>query len=701
MVHNVKHTRIGLWDLYEDKAHAPARVRWPTDALPHVARMLTDVASIPACAPLLLALLALDLLIAIVPAIHLSYSGKLLGIVQTAVDQRTVDPELLVSVVVGSFLASVAKRLLPALRQRVSTPLNLRIKNYYSVHIFASMVRLDVPTFDDPAVQRQLEHSLPRNSHTSIAFTGVSTVLHVLTTAIQLVSQISVLQSILRNQPDGPLLAALSCTAAFFQWKSLHSSLLHDGVWVATTTNEDYKRAQGLKHTVNDPIHRKEIVASGIAPFLLAQYRETISRISDQAADFYELVDLKKDSLSPNILFQEFLRSLPEVVFVLRAVRQPTSIPLSLTSLHLITNTTQSFIDSAFNFVQQAGSISDRLGAVKQLYQIANIPNRVQVHTTKTNGDEPEDFRGIPFPENDRTFTHGISIEFSNVSFIYPGSASYALRHVSFKIQRGQLCVIVGSNGSGKSTILKLISRLYDPVEGTIYIDGIDIKTLRLADLRRAISVLFQDYTYFPLSIQDNIALGDPAHATDLSKIERAAQLGGADSFISRLPDKYSTYLEPPVKDHYSYQPEGTKGASGTYVDFSRVREAAGISMAEGGGGVGSRGISGGQMQRIALSRTFMRSVVSDQSVGLLLFDEPSASLDPTAEHDLFERLRMLRGNKTMLFSSHRFGNLTRHADLILYMNESVVVEEGTHVQLIKCNGEYARIWTLQAQAFL
>lgn len=178
--------------------------------------------------------------------------------------------------------------------------------------------------------------------------------------------------------------------------------------------------------------------------------------------------------------------------------------------------------------------------------------------------------------------------------------------------------------------------------------------------------------------------------------------MGGADSFISRLPDKYSTYLEPPVKDHYSYQPEGTKGASGTYVDFSRVREAAGISVAEGGGGVGNRGISGGQMQRIALcvmfvrfastslmylrSRTFMRSVVSDQSVGLLLFDEPSASLDPTAEHgmifsvgweswfnhafllDLFERLRMLRGNKTMLFSSHRFGNLTRHADLILFV---------------------------------
>jgi len=96
-----------------------------------------------------------------------------------------------------------------------------------------------------------------------------------------------------------------------------------------------------------------------------------------------------------------------------------------------------------------------------------------------------------------------------------------------------------------------------------------------------------------------------------------------------------------------------------------------------------------------------MRSLVSAPSVGLLLFDEPSASLDPAAEHDLFQRLRNLRGNKTMVFSSHRFGNLTRHADRILYLNNSVIVEEGTHDELLSHNGEYARIWKLQAQAFL
>ncbi|KAF8807154.1 P-loop containing nucleoside triphosphate hydrolase protein [Phlegmacium glaucopus] len=670
--------------------------------------MIKDIASIPKCWPLLLAYILTELAAALIPALALSYSGQMLSIVQVALDHRTVDTRLLVSVAVGAFASSLAGRILQHAKNRITSPLRLRIKQHYSVHIFYAMSRLDVPTFDDPAVQRQLQQAIPNHAHGGIAFRAVTTTLRVFATAIQLLSQLSVLINLLKGQPDGFLLAILSFAHGFAQWTKAKKPFISDLVWAATTNDPDFLRSEGLKQTISDPIHRQEIVAAGIAPFLFTQYRESIGRISGYASDFFEALSRHQQRGIPVALFfEEILRASPEIVSTLRAVRQPLSIPLSLASLNLVTRTTTSFTHTLFALKNDTDSISDMLTAVRQLYEVAKIPNRVKVahHVPKekfaTDSSEtplerdPDDaLLGIPFPEDQQSLELGISIEFFQVSFKYPGSTAYALQNTSFKIERGQLCVIVGANGSGKSTILKLIARLYDPMEGEIRINGQDIRTLRLVDLRKAITVLFQDYTLFPLNIRDNISLGDPPHSSDFSRIQKAAELGGADAFIERLPDKYETYLERPVMDQYSSLPEGTTAMFGRTVDYQGVRDAGGISNS-------TMGLSGGQMQRIALSRTFMRSVVSHGGPGLLLFDEPSASLDPTAEHDLFERLRQLRGNKTMIFSSHRFGNLTRHADLILYMNDSVVVEKGTHDQLLRQQGEYARIWMLQARAFI
>nr|VWP00422.1 Mitochondrial phosphate carrier protein [Ganoderma boninense] len=341
-------------------------------------------------------------------------------------------------------------------------------------------------------------------------------------------------------------------------------------------------------------------------------------------------------------------------------------------------------ISNFYRLSYSTSSVAEQLATVRKLYEVGNIKNKIQDGT-------------VPFPEDASQIKSGIALEFRNVSFKYPGAKNYALRNISFALAPGQLCVIVGVNGSGKSTILKLSVRLYDPDEGEILIGGHDIRTLKLYDLRQAISVLFQDFTHFPLSIRDNIAIGDPSAAGDDDHVRLAARLGGAESFIEKLPDGFDTYLDRPVRDYYAGLPEGTKTLFGRNVDYSAVQSAGGMKSSA------ASALSGGQMQRIAVARTFMRSVVSeDTKVGLLLFDEPSASLDPVAEHDLFNRLRELRGSKTMLFSSHRFGNLTRHADLILYMNESVVVEAGTHEELLKREGsEYAKIWKLQAQAFM
>ena len=221
--------------------------------------------------------------------------------------------------------------------------------------------------------------------------------------------------------------------------------------------------------------------------------------------------------------------------------------------------------------------------------------------------------------------------------------------------------MIVGSNGSGKSTVLKLILRLYDPTEGEILIDDKDIKELKLADLRECVSVLFQDYTHFPLSVSsssciyplpsdspqigDNIALGSPQCAHDSDKVREAARLGGAEGFVDKLPEGFDTYLDRPVRDYYSGIPDGTKSLFGKPVNFGGIGKAMGVPKNSN-----SVHLSGGQMQRLAVyvfwpcffpyteslsrSRSFMRSLLSEgQSIGLLLFDEPSAALDPTAEH--------------------------------------------------------------------
>ncbi|KAJ7051170.1 P-loop containing nucleoside triphosphate hydrolase protein [Mycena amicta] len=697
----VRHTKIGVWDLYEEiepKASFVPSSILPTlesyhsmkGSLPYVWRMLKEIASIPSCLWLLAGYLLITLILAVIPAIELWYSGLLLKIVQDAVERRSIDRNILFKVAGSRLGCSMAARFLSYGANRLHRPLNERIRQYYSVQSFSARARLDVPTYSDASVLRQLDQS-QTSSRTSLAWNSVVETLRVFSTVVELVSQFSVLITMLHDQRDGVLLATLNFAQVLFQRQTRTRTWGGPpGVWAATTRDTDYLRTMGMAKLVHQQLHRQEIVAGGLGEYLISSYRQTAQRLGEHATDFYSAFQIVNitNRFKWSTFISDPLAELPRVVFTLRAVQYPSDIPLSLASLNLITQTTSRFSRTLFALLQETGSVADNLGNVRKLYETYTIPNQIQ--------DGP-----TPFPEDQRSLDMGMSVEFRHVYFRYPGGTQDVLRDVSFKIHQGQLCVIVGANGSGKSTILKLCLRLFEPLAGEILINDRDIRTLKLADLRRATSVLFQDYTHFPLSIKDNIALGNPAAFAALSspgqqhenierRIQEAARLGGADAFIERLDEKYESFLERPVEDMYSALPQGTKTLFGRSVEYHGLRSAGNMNTH-------AMGLSGGQMQRIALSRTFMR----DDGVGLLCFDEPSASLDPTAEHDLFERLRLLRGNKTMIFSSHRFGNLTRHADLILYMNDGSIMEEGNHNELIKKDGGYAKIWMLQAQAFL
>lgn len=243
----------------------------------------------------------------------------------------------------------------------------------------------------------------------------------------------------------------------------------------------------------------------------------------------------------------------------------------------------------------------------------------------------------------------------SGVSFTYPGASRAALTDVSVDARRGEIIAIVGENGSGKSTLVKLLADLYEPDQGSVCWDGVDLRSYERDSVRRRIAVIFQDFIRYHLTARSNIALGRPDGDVDEAAVRAAARDAGADSLIRALPAGYDTVLS---------------------------------SEYEGG-----TDLSLGQWQRIALARAFIRNAP------FIIFDEPSASLDARAEYEFFRRIRTLFSGKTVVLISHRFSTV-RMADRIYVMSGGSIVEEGDHVSLMSQEGVYAELFTMQARGY-
>jgi ATP-binding cassette, subfamily B, bacterial len=243
------------------------------------------------------------------------------------------------------------------------------------------------------------------------------------------------------------------------------------------------------------------------------------------------------------------------------------------------------------------------------------------------------------------------AITFNGVSFSYPDATSKALDNFTMTIPTGKIIAIVGPNGAGKSTLLKLLCRFYDPDSGSIAIDGKDLKEFPIDDLRRLITVLFQQPFHYNSTVRDNILYGDlKLDATD-AEIKAAIRAAGAEEIVSRLPEKEQTLL-------------GRWFAGGTELSV-------------------------GEWQRIALARAFLREAP------IIILDEPTSALDPWAESDWLERFRQLAFGRTSIIITHRF-TTAMHADMIHVMDRGRIVESGTHKQLLEQNGSYAQSWSRQ-----
>jgi ATP-binding cassette, subfamily B, bacterial len=245
--------------------------------------------------------------------------------------------------------------------------------------------------------------------------------------------------------------------------------------------------------------------------------------------------------------------------------------------------------------------------------------------------------------------------EFRNVSFRYPGGSRLVLNGLNFHLRPGERVALIGENGEGKTTIVKLLTRLYDPLEGQVLLDGVDLREYDLEDLYREIGVIFQDYMRYEMTARENIAVGRIEQINNLALLQRSAEKSMADDVVGKLPSGYDQML-------------------GRRFD----------------GGVD---LSGGEWQKVALARAYLRDAQ------VLILDEPTSALDARSEYEVFQRFAELTAGKMALFISHRFSTV-RMADRIVVLENGRIAEEGDHDALTNLGGRYAEMFELQAASY-
>ena len=345
-----------------------------------------------------------------------------------------------------------------------------------------------------------------------------------------------------------------------------------------------------------------------------------------------------KRQFRTNILFNSFGVAVyigVEIFIFLSAISRRITIG-DITYYTTVLNNFQNGVNGLFRNVSQLYDQS--LYVQEMLAVIDTKPIIVEVENAKKL-----DIRKVP------------KIEFKNVAFTYPGTDQKVLDGFSLTIEQGQKIALVGENGAGKTTIIKLLARFYDVDEGEILINGINIKKLDLSSWYRTLGVLFQDFIRYEYTLRENVYFGKIYEPEDIKAIKQAARMAGADSVASELPQGYNQML-------------------------GRTFE----------GGVE---LSAGQWQKVALARAYLKDAP------ILILDEPTAAIDAKAESEIFDRVERLSKKKTVIIISHRFSTV-RNADKIYVIEKGKIIESGSHDELLRNKATYSTLFNLQAKRY-
>ena len=380
--------------------------------------------------------------------------------------------------------------------------------------------------------------------------------------------------------------------------------------------------------------YSKEMRLSNVYNLLKQKYINALNGIYNVVEEYVFKINLPlwfRNYFSFTIIF--------EGVLLYGAFRTIVSKTMNLSELAVLSS---AMVSATWLLIQVAEHIME---SVKQGIFVENLRTFLEYEEKL-----PEDYDGI-LPEKEIT-----SIEFRNVSFRYKEESEYTVKNLSFLIEGKANVALVGHNGAGKTTIIKLLFRLYDPTEGEILLNGRNIKEYQLRAYRNLFVAAFQDYKILALSIKENVMMRRVT-AEDDPCIEEALKYAGVYDKVMSLPHKADTILTK------EFDEEGAI-------------------------------LSGGEYQKLVAARAFAKDVP------VKVFDEPSSALDPIAEYELYDSMLKNSKNKTMIFISHRLSSV-RNADMIYMLEHGEIIERGSHTRLMKLNGSYADMFNKQAKNYL
>ena len=307
-------------------------------------------------------------------------------------------------------------------------------------------------------------------------------------------------------------------------------------------------------------------------------------------------------------------------------------------------------IGSALKFISAYSNLVDSLTRVFYIWIEMKIKSEYLSYFYDFMEIKNKQYEGtIPTEKRD---DNEFEIEFRDVSFRYPNTETFVLRHVNQKIKIGTKTAVVGKNGAGKTTFIKLLCRLYEPTEGQILLNGVDIRYYDYKDYSRIFSVVFQDFNLFSFTIGQNVACDKDF---DETKVTDCLERAGFEERLKKMPEGINTSI-------YQMNDKGVE-------------------------------ISGGEAQKIAIARALYKDAP------FVILDEPTSALDPVAEYEIYQHFDKMVQDKTSIYISHRMSSC-RFCDNILVFDEGQVVEQGSHEELMKTGGLYSELWNAQAQYY-